>query len=74
VSLTINYFICDIPPVVEIVSGDISVNKIALYILKVFSVFPYLLIFVSYVRNTCNYSELPSARGRAKASPDVHLT
>jgi olfactory receptor len=70
----INYFICDIHPVVELVSGDIFVNKIAVYILKVFSVFLYLLIFVSYIRNTCSYSELPSARGRAKASPDAHLT
>ncbi|XP_010992466.3 olfactory receptor 10AG1-like [Camelus dromedarius] len=64
----INHFFCDIPPLITLACGDMSLNEICVYVVAVlFAMIPFLLIIGSYVKIISTILKLPSATGRSKA-------
>ncbi|XP_037696070.1 olfactory receptor 10AG1-like [Choloepus didactylus] len=64
----INHFFCDIPPILKLACGNISMNEMLVYIVAVlFVTVPFLLILFSYTKIICIILKLPSATNRAKA-------
>ncbi|XP_066110028.1 olfactory receptor 10AG1-like [Saccopteryx bilineata] len=64
----LNHFFCDVPPVLQLVCGDIFMIEMLVYVLTVLIIFiPFMLILGSYVKILCTILKLPSATGRAKA-------
>lgn len=73
----VNYFFCDIPPLLKLSCGDTSLNEI---ILLVFGVFigwtPFICIVLSYIYIISTILKIRSAQGRRKAFSTCasHLT
>ncbi|XP_020830219.1 olfactory receptor 10AG1-like [Phascolarctos cinereus] len=64
----LNHVFCDIPPLMKIVCGDITMSELFIFVNAVFFVIaPLLLILVSYVKIITTILKLPSAIGRHKA-------
>ncbi|XP_053118756.1 olfactory receptor 10A7-like [Hemicordylus capensis] len=64
----INYFFCDIPPLLRLACGDISVNEIAVFMAGLLmTLIPSLLILGSYVHIITTILKMTSAKGRQKA-------
>ena len=64
-----NYF-CDVHPVLKLACGDTLITETLVYVIAVLVVtVPFMLILGSYVRIIETILKLPSATGRAKASP-----
>lgn len=60
---------CYIPPILNLVCGDTSVNYLAVYIVSVeFILVPFLLIIVFYGKITSNILRLSSTEARSKFS------
>ncbi|XP_027716658.1 olfactory receptor 10AG1-like [Vombatus ursinus] len=64
----LNHIFCDMPPLMKLVSGDISWNEVLMYADAVlFGFIPFLLILYSYIRIFITIQKLPSVVGRSKA-------
>ncbi|XP_069098492.1 olfactory receptor 5V1-like [Pleurodeles waltl] len=64
----INYFFCDIPPLLSIACGDTSLNKLMLLVIGVFIAWtPCLCIIVSYIFIITSILKMRSVNGRRKA-------
>ncbi|KAM9666437.1 olfactory receptor 5V1-like [Trichechus inunguis] len=64
----INYFFCDIPPLLILSCGDTSVNELVLLIVGVFIGWaPFLGIILSYVYIISTILKIRSSEGRQKA-------
>ncbi|XP_057554142.1 olfactory receptor 5V1-like [Hippopotamus amphibius kiboko] len=64
----INYFFCDIPPLLILSCGDTSVNELVLIIIGVFIGWaPFLGIILSYVYIISTILRIRSSEGRQKA-------
>ncbi|XP_046494806.1 olfactory receptor 5V1-like [Equus quagga] len=64
----INYFFCDIPPLLILSCGDTSVNELALLSIGVFIGWtPFLCIILSYLYIISTILRISSAEGRQKA-------
>ncbi|XP_008852453.1 olfactory receptor 10AG1-like [Nannospalax galili] len=67
-STLINHFFCDIPPVLHLACGDITVNEMMVFLgAVVFALVPFLLIIFSYSKIIATVIKLPSATSRTKA-------
>uniref|UniRef100_A0A8C2QY13 Olfactory receptor n=1 Tax=Capra hircus TaxID=9925 RepID=A0A8C2QY13_CAPHI len=65
---TINYFFCDIPPLLILSCGDTSVNELVLLIVGVFIGWaPFLAIILSYLYIISTILRIRSSEGRQKA-------
>lgn len=76
-SNTINYFYCDIPPILSISCDDTSVNEMLLLSIGVFIGWtPFLCILVSYTYIIVTIIKMKSTEGRQKAfsTCSSHLT
>ncbi|KAM4053241.1 olfactory receptor 5V1-like [Anomaloglossus baeobatrachus] len=76
-SNTINYFYCDIPPILSISCDDISINQTLLLSIGVFIGWtPFLCIIVSYIYIIVTIVRMKSSEGRQKAFSTCgsHLT
>ncbi|XP_030047895.1 olfactory receptor 5V1-like [Microcaecilia unicolor] len=74
---TIANFFCDIPPLLKLACGDISINKIMLIIGDVFvGVLPCLFIVISYAWIISTILKIHSSQGRKKVFSTCasHLT
>ncbi|XP_058410940.1 olfactory receptor 5V1-like [Diceros bicornis minor] len=64
----INYFFCDIPPLLILSCGDTSVNELALLSIGVFIGWtPFLCIILSYLYIVSTILRISSSEGRQKA-------
>ncbi|KAM6184991.1 olfactory receptor 5V1-like [Rhynchocyon petersi] len=64
----INYFFCDIPPLLVLSCGDTSVNELALLSIGVFIGWtPFLCIILSYLYIISTILKIRSSEGRKKA-------
>ncbi|XP_066485627.1 olfactory receptor 10A7-like [Tiliqua scincoides] len=64
----INYFFCDIPPLIKLSCIDTSLYEVQLFTATVLVIFaPFSLIFVSYFLIIANILKMTSAEGRQKA-------
>ena len=64
----INYFFCDIPPLLILSCGDTSVNELALLSIGVFIGWtPFLCIILSYLYIISTILRIRSSEGRQKA-------
>ncbi|XP_058410936.1 olfactory receptor 5V1-like [Diceros bicornis minor] len=64
----INYFFCDIPPLLILSCGDTSVNELALLSIGVFiGWIPFLCIVLSYLYIISSILRIHSSEGRCKA-------
>ncbi|XP_051822747.1 olfactory receptor 10AG1-like [Antechinus flavipes] len=64
----LNHVFCDAPPLVKLTCGDSLFNEFPVYANAVlFGMFPFLLIFISYIKIIKTIMKLPSATGRSKA-------
>ncbi|KAM7150760.1 olfactory receptor 5V1-like [Macrochelys suwanniensis] len=73
----INYFFCDIPPLLKLSCGDTSLNEIILLAVGVFIGWtPFLCIVLSYVYIISTIMKIRSTEGRLKAFSTCgsHLT
>ncbi|CAM5153639.1 unnamed protein product [Eretmochelys imbricata] len=73
----INYFFCDISPVLKLACGDTLRNEASILALSVLiNLSPFLLVVVSYARILSRIPKTPSAEGRHKAfsTCSSHLT
>ncbi|XP_069820245.1 olfactory receptor 5V1-like, partial [Dendropsophus ebraccatus] len=76
-SNTVNYFYCDIPPLLSISCDDISVNQTLLLSIGVFIGWtPFMCIIVSYIYIIVTIINMKSSEGRQKAfsTCSSHLT
>lgn len=64
----INYFFCDIPPLLILSCGDTSINELALLTIGIFIGWtPFLCIILSYLYIISNILRIQSSEGRHKA-------
>lgn len=64
----VNYFFCDIPPLLRLACGDISLNEITVFMAgMLITLIPSLLILGSYVHIIATILKIASAKGRQKA-------
>uniref|UniRef100_A0A8C8RP53 Olfactory receptor n=1 Tax=Pelusios castaneus TaxID=367368 RepID=A0A8C8RP53_9SAUR len=64
----IDYFYCDIPPLLELSCGDTSVNKLLLLAIGLFIAWmPFACILLSYAYIISTILKMPSSLGRRKA-------
>ncbi|KAK7796051.1 hypothetical protein U0070_025723, partial [Myodes glareolus] len=64
----IDHFFCDIPPVLKLACGDISLNELYVYVVAILlAEIPFILILTSYSKIIATIMRLPTAQGRAKA-------
>ncbi|XP_043827825.1 olfactory receptor 10AG1-like isoform X2 [Dromiciops gliroides] len=64
----LNHVFCDVPPLLKLACGDISVNEFYSYAGAIlFAMIPFLLILLSYIKIITTIQKLPSAMGRQKA-------
>ncbi|XP_053217404.1 olfactory receptor 5V1-like [Podarcis raffonei] len=73
----LNYFFCDIPPLLKISCGDTSLNEIILLVIGVFIGWtPFVCIVLSYVYIISTILKIRSSEGRVKAFSTCasHLT
>ncbi|XP_066485444.1 olfactory receptor 10A7-like [Tiliqua scincoides] len=64
----IDYFFCDIPPLLKLACGDISVNEITVFLAGLLiTLIPSLLILGSYIHIIISILKIASAKGRQKA-------
>ncbi|XP_041524106.1 olfactory receptor 10AG1-like [Microtus oregoni] len=64
----IDHYFCDIPAILKLACGDISMNEFSVYLVVVgFVAFPFMLILASYSKIIATILKLPTATGRAKA-------
>ncbi|CAM4628733.1 unnamed protein product [Lepidochelys olivacea] len=73
----INYFFCDISPVLKLACGDTLTKEASILALSVLiNLSPFLLVVVSYARILSRIPKTPSAEGRHKAfsTCSSHLT
>ncbi|CAO2636342.1 Olfactory receptor 5V1 [Lemmus lemmus] len=64
----INYFFCDIPPLLMLSCGDTSINELALLSIGIFIGWtPFLCIILSYLSIISNILRIQSSEGRHKA-------
>ncbi|XP_073410837.1 olfactory receptor 5V1-like [Dendrobates tinctorius] len=76
-SNTINYFYCDIPPILSISCDDISTNQTLLLSIGIFIGWtPFICIIVSYIYIIVTILKMKSTEGRQKAfsTCSSHLT
>ncbi|XP_054849778.1 olfactory receptor 10C1-like [Eublepharis macularius] len=67
-SNVINHFFCDIPPMVNLVCGDISINELVAQVeVALLAVIPFALVLMSYVCIGSTILKIPSVEGRRKA-------
>ncbi|XP_031229344.1 olfactory receptor 10AG1-like [Mastomys coucha] len=64
----IDHFFCDIPPILKLACGDISINELSVYFVAIlFAAVPFMLILASYSKIIATILKLPTATGQAKA-------
>ncbi|XP_069072246.1 olfactory receptor 5V1-like [Pleurodeles waltl] len=64
----IDYFFCDIPPLLSLTCGDTTVNVVVLLVIGVFIAWaPFMCIIVSYMYILSSILKLRSINGRSKA-------
>ncbi|XP_054850641.1 olfactory receptor 5V1-like [Eublepharis macularius] len=64
----INYFFCDIPPLLRLACGDISINEITVFMAGLLiTLVPSLLILGSYIHIITTILKITSVKGRQKA-------
>ncbi|KAK7795991.1 hypothetical protein U0070_018718 [Myodes glareolus] len=64
----IDHFFCDIPPVLKLACGDISLNELYVYVVAILlAVITFILILTSYSKIIATILRLPTAQGQAKA-------
>ncbi|XP_063158216.1 olfactory receptor 10A7-like [Candoia aspera] len=64
----INYFFCDIPPLIKLSCTDTSIYEMQLFTATTLVIFtPFFLIFVSYLLIISSILKMTSAEGRQKA-------
>ncbi|XP_043828071.1 olfactory receptor 10AG1-like [Dromiciops gliroides] len=67
-SKKLEHVFCDIPPLLKLACGDISMEVYSIYVdAGIFGMFPFLFIFGSYTKIIATILKLPSANGRYKA-------
>ncbi|XP_050773971.1 olfactory receptor 5V1-like [Gopherus flavomarginatus] len=73
----IDYFYCDIPPLLELSCGDTSLNKLLLLCIGLFiACTPFACILLSYTYIISTILKMPSSKGKRKAysTCSSHLT
>ncbi|XP_066484013.1 olfactory receptor 5V1-like [Tiliqua scincoides] len=73
----VNYFFCDIPPLLKLSCGDTSLNEIILLVVGVFiGWLPFICIVLSYIYIISTILKIRSTQGRLKAFSTCasHLT
>ncbi|XP_006265730.2 olfactory receptor 5V1-like [Alligator mississippiensis] len=73
----LDYFYCDIPPLLELSCGDTSLNKILLLSIGLFIAWtPFFCILLSYTYILSTILKIPSSQGKRKAfsTCSSHLT
>ncbi|XP_067387425.1 olfactory receptor 5V1-like [Emydura macquarii macquarii] len=73
----IDYFYCDIPPLLELSCGDTSLNKLLLIFIGLFIAWtPFACILLSYTYIISTILKMPSSQGKRKAysTCSSHLT
>ncbi|KAK7797748.1 hypothetical protein U0070_025558, partial [Myodes glareolus] len=64
----IYHFFCDVPLVLKMACGDISLNELYVYVVAILlSAIPFILILTSYSKIIATILRLPTAQGWAKA-------
>ncbi|XP_061444787.1 olfactory receptor 10A7-like [Rhineura floridana] len=64
----INYFFCDIPPLLRLACGDIFINEITVFMAgMLITLIPSLLILGSYIHIITTILKITSTKGRQKA-------
>ncbi|XP_015271163.1 PREDICTED: olfactory receptor 10A5-like [Gekko japonicus] len=64
----INHFFCDIPAVVNLICGDVSINELVARVeVVLLAVIPFALVLMSYVCIASTILKIPSVEGRCKA-------
>ncbi|XP_069072245.1 olfactory receptor 5V1-like [Pleurodeles waltl] len=64
----IDYFFCDIPPLLSLACGDTTVNVVMLLVIGVFIAWtPFMCIIVSYMYILSSILKIRSTNGRSKA-------
>ncbi|XP_074131994.1 olfactory receptor 10AG1-like [Sminthopsis crassicaudata] len=64
----IDHIFCDIPPLLKLACGDISLEEYSIYVdAGILGMIPFLFIFGSYAKIITTILKLPSAKGRSKA-------
>ncbi|XP_036620483.1 olfactory receptor 10AG1-like [Trichosurus vulpecula] len=64
----LNHVFCDVPPLLNLACGDITVNELYSYAgVFLSTIIPFLMILVSYIKIIATIQRLPSALGRQKA-------
>ncbi|XP_006135758.2 olfactory receptor 5V1-like [Pelodiscus sinensis] len=73
----IDYFFCDIPPLLELSCGDTSLNKLLIIFIGLFIAWaPFACILLSYTYILSTILKMPSSKGKKKAysTCSSHLT
>uniref|UniRef100_A0A8D1RM45 Olfactory receptor n=1 Tax=Sus scrofa TaxID=9823 RepID=A0A8D1RM45_PIG len=64
----INHFFCDMPPILKLACGDISLHELSVYVVVLLvGAVPFMLILASYSKIISTILRLPTFRGRDKA-------
>uniref|UniRef100_A0A8D0X653 Olfactory receptor n=1 Tax=Sus scrofa TaxID=9823 RepID=A0A8D0X653_PIG len=64
----INHFFCDMPPILKLACGDISLHELSVYVVVLLiGVISFMLILASYSKIISMILRLPTSRGRDKA-------
>ncbi|XP_016278341.2 olfactory receptor 10AG1-like [Monodelphis domestica] len=64
----LNHIFCDLPPLLKLACGDTSGDEFFLYVdCFLFSLTPFLMILMSYIKILRTVLKLPSTTGRSKA-------
>uniref|UniRef100_A0A8D0IIX0 Olfactory receptor n=1 Tax=Sus scrofa TaxID=9823 RepID=A0A8D0IIX0_PIG len=64
----INHFFCDMPPILKLACGDISLHELSVYVVVLLvGAVPFMLILASYSKIISTILRLPTSRGRDKA-------
>uniref|UniRef100_A0A8D1HK79 Olfactory receptor n=1 Tax=Sus scrofa TaxID=9823 RepID=A0A8D1HK79_PIG len=64
----INHFFCDMPPILKLACGDISLHELSVYVVVLLvGAVPFMLILASYSKIISMILRLPTSRGRDKA-------
>ncbi|KAH0626647.1 hypothetical protein JD844_001737 [Phrynosoma platyrhinos] len=64
----INYFFCDIPPLLQLACGDITINEITVFMAgMLITLIPSLLILGTYIHIITTILKIRTSKGRQKA-------
>ncbi|XP_077169598.1 olfactory receptor 10C1-like [Paroedura picta] len=64
----INHFFCDIPAMVNLICGDVSINELIAQVeVALLAVIPFALVLISYISIVSTILKIPSVEGRHKA-------